>query len=104
MQELRFDGATYEPERDRDRLSRQHGAVKQALSDGGWWTLTELREHLAAFGIVASEAGVSARIRDLRKPRFGSHNIVRKRVGSGLFAYCLLPVGRAAAALAEAKS
>jgi len=34
-----------------------------------------------------SEASVSARLRDLRKAKFGAHTIERQRVSAGLFRY-----------------
>lgn len=80
-----FDGETYEPVFDLRRLATQLERVAAALSTGGWWTLAELT---AACG--GSEAGVSARLRDLRKGRFGGHTIERRRRGAataGLWEY-----------------
>ena len=77
-----FDGATYEPAHDQARLSTQLGAVKALMGDGRWRTLTQIR---AAVG--GSEAGVSARLRDLRKPRFGGYTVERQRVDGGLYEY-----------------
>ena len=46
----------------------QQDAVTKATSDGGWWTLPSLKWHLASnYGVYASEAGISARLRDIRK-------------------------------------
>jgi hypothetical protein len=83
-----FDGATYDPALDRDRLTKQLGRVYEALSDGEWWTLYEL----AAFS-DGSEAAISARIRDLRKPRHGGYTIHRRRHGLhvGLWEYRMEP-------------
>lgn len=82
QESLRFDGATYEASEDRERLGKQLERVKLAMASGKWFTLAELAK-------VAhrSEASASARIRDLRKERFGSWTIERKRVSGGLFAY-----------------
>lgn len=80
-----LDGTTYEPAHDGARLGRQLIGVLAAMRDGRWWTLRELAR--VAGG---SEAGVSARIRDLRKRRFGAHQVERQRVGRGLFRYRLL--------------
>ena len=77
-----FDGRTYEPKRDGARLGEQMQAVKALMSDGAWRTLGEIA---AATG--HPEASVSARLRDLRKPRWGSHTIDREYVGSGLWRY-----------------
>jgi hypothetical protein len=83
-----FDGETYERDRDRDRLSRQLVAVRSVLSDYEPHTLAEI-----AARIDAPEASVSARIRDLRKPRFGGHVVEREYVERGLFTYRLRPMG-----------
>ena len=76
-----FDGPGIEPQ-DVQRLGTQLEAVRRIMRTGRWVTLAELA---AATG--GSEAGVSARLRDLRKPRFGSMRIDRRRVGGGLFEY-----------------
>jgi len=81
------DGVTYEPPKDHQRLNAQTLRVFQAMRRGGWWTLRQLSDETGA-----PEASVSARMRDLRKPQFGGHFIVRARVGdSGLFKYQLTP-------------
>ena len=77
-----FDGATYEPERDKVRLSGQLVAVKQILSDRRWHTISEIAQRIGG-----SEAGVSARIRDLKKERFGRHRIEKRYVSNGLWRY-----------------
>ena len=80
---MAFDGRTYEPEFDHKRLTGQLKWVYIVLRDGRWQTLSAITS--VAGG---SEAAVSARIRDLRKPKFGSHLIDRRRVGTtGLFKY-----------------
>lgn len=78
----RFDGATYEADQDCARLTGQLLDVYALLKNGGWWSLRELSNYAGC-----SEASASARLRDLRKTRFGSHVIDRKRVEGGLFAY-----------------
>ena len=79
-----FDGATFKPERDESRLRRQLDAVRRAMLSGGWWTLARLSD--VAQG---SEASVSARLRDLRKPKFGAYNIERRYVANGVWEYHL---------------
>lgn len=79
------DGQTYVHERDGARLHKQHNRVLAALRDGAWWTLAALSEHTKD-----PEASVSARLRDLRKPRFGAHEIDRRYVRRGLFQYRLV--------------
>lgn len=77
-----FDGETYDPALDEDRLATALGRVYQVLSDGTWYTIAQVA-HLAQ----CSEAGASARMRDLRKWRFGHHIIERQRVSGGLWRY-----------------
>lgn len=79
------DGATYDPELDQKRLATLFERVKSVMQDGRWRTLDELR---ATCG--GSEASISARLRDLRKTRFGSHTINRRRVAGGLYEYRLI--------------
>lgn len=79
------DGSTYVHERDGVRLHKQHERVLLALRNGAWWTLAQLSTHTGD-----PEASVSARLRDLRKPRFGSHEIDRRYVRRGLFEYRLV--------------
>lgn len=74
MPERRFDGDTYDAGQDCERLTGQLLKVYEAMAGGGWHSLAELAERCGG-----SEAGVSARIRDLRKPRFGAHKIERQR-------------------------
>lgn len=78
------DGATFEPGRDARRLAAQHHRVLAFMRDGNWHTLAEIAVYTRD-----PEASVSARLRDLRKPRFGSHSIERQYVERGLFKYRL---------------
>lgn len=84
-----FDGNTYDPSSDKKRLSTQFVRVRSAMLDGTWHTLAELRDKAGG-----TEAAVSARIRDLRKEKFGGHTVLRRRKGDakqGLWEYCLVP-------------
>lgn len=85
---MSFDGETFDSERDSDRLQRQLAAVRRAVNDGRWWTLSEL-----ALAAGAPEASVSARLRDLRKPKFGHHIIEREYAGGGLWRYRMVAGG-----------
>lgn len=77
-----FSGETFLPSRDGKRLSGQLERVRNAMSDGRWRTLAQLS--ILSGG---TEASVSARLRDLRKPEFGSHVVERRHVENGLFQY-----------------
>ena len=79
------DGKTYDHARDARRLAGQHNRVLAFMRDGKWHTLSEIALHTRD-----PEASVSARLRDLRKPRFGSHMIEREYVERGLFRYRLV--------------
>ena len=83
-----FDGTTFDPALDGPRLVRQLAYVFAFMSDGTWRTLREIEE---ATGFP--QASISARLRDLRKPKYGAHAIERRRRGVGLHEYRLvLPV------------
>lgn len=76
------DGETYNPEFDYDRLNKQMKTIWRVVNDGKWHTLPEVEERT---GVTSASAG--ARIRDLRKARFGRHDVQRKYLGDGLYAY-----------------
>lgn len=79
------DGSTYQHARDGVRLSKQHNRVLAVMRSGRRHTLAEI-----ALITRDPEASVSARLRDLRKARFGSHNIERRYVERGLHTYRLV--------------
>lgn len=83
-----FDGITYNPKLDYQRLSGQLKRVFGVMVTGGWLTLSEIA---TATG-DQSEAAISARLRDLRKPKFGGFEVERRRRGEakkGLWEYRL---------------
>ena len=86
-----FDGETYDHDADFERLDSQLERVRYLLTHpvGQWWTLSDLKEQAGG-----SEAAVSARIRDLRKPKFGALDIQSERFGhkkAGLWHYRVRP-------------
>lgn len=81
-----FDGKTYDPERDEDRLKTQLFSVWGLMRDGKWRTLEEI-----SHAVYCPEASVSARLRDFRKRKFGGHTVERAYVSRGLFKYRLIP-------------
>ena len=82
---MKFDGSTFEPDQDEDRLTTQFKRVFAVMADGREHTLVELSEKTGG-----SEAAVSARLRDFRKERFGGWTVRRRRIDRGLFGYTLL--------------
>lgn len=87
-----FGGATYDPARDRERLSDQQRAVIEAMLDGGWLTIPEVAEKIGAR--PESINAVGARIRDIRKI-YGTDAMESQRVTGGLWKY-RCTIGRAA--------
>jgi len=79
-----FGGDSYEPEFDFRRLKTQLERVRFVMTSpcGYWWTLAEIAKE-----VDGSEAGISARIRDLRKAKNGGFEVERRRVRGGLFEY-----------------
>lgn len=82
-----FDGPTIDHARDTGRLKRQLSAVLSLMLDHRWRTLNAV-----AVRTGHPESSVSARLRDLRKPKFGAYKVERRLVypGSGLWEYRLL--------------
>lgn len=80
------DGRTYDDRRDRLRLNRQARMIYDVMIDGRWRSLADIN-HLTA----EPEASISARLRDLRKPRFGSHLVERRYIAHGVWEYRVLP-------------
>ena len=88
----KFNGSDYIPERDDDRLECQYARIFQLMKDGKFRTLSEIatRTH-------APPNSVSAQLRHMRKPRFGSHTVNKTYVNNGLFKYQLIVNSEAAA-------
>lgn len=80
-----------ETESETLRLGRQNAAVYEAMQSGLWWTLAGLKMHLGFHGIMISETGVSARIRDMRKPPINATVVRRTRPGSNVREYRMVP-------------
>lgn len=78
----RYDGDTIDSARDNARLDRQLRRVSDLMADGRWRTLQQISEATGD-----PESSVSARLRDLRKPRWGNRNVERRYVKRGLFEY-----------------
>lgn len=81
----RFDGPDIS-EPDAIRMGRQLDAVYRTLlrHRDSWLTFVEIQhELLKRYAIFASETSVSARLRDLRKQRYGSHVVSCRRRNGG---------------------
>lgn len=86
---FRADGLTYEAEHDQDRLRFQFYRIKRLMSDQRWRSLSEIS------ALTATPAtSASARLRDLRKRRFGCYRVDRRPRFDrryGVFEYRVLP-------------
>ena len=88
LRQKRFDGAAYEHELDQKRLSRQYDIIYNLMKDEKWRTLRRIYV-ITGF----PESSISAQLRHMRKPRFGSHTVNRRRnlsAGAGVFEYQLI--------------
>lgn len=87
-----FEGSDYVEQLDCKRLKTQLDRVRESMVCGTWRTLSEIE---AITGDPS--ASISAQLRHLRKPRFGSWRVEKQRRGdpsNGLFEYRILkPVG-----------
>jgi len=86
--DMYFDGKTYEHERDSGRLSKQMKRIFAVMLDGQWRTLDQIAQLTGD-----PTASISARLRDLRKPRFGRYTMSKRHVGppeDGLYEYRVL--------------
>lgn len=88
LRQAAFDGITYDPKLDYQRLSGQLKRVFGVMVTGQWLTLSEIAKRTGDH----SEAAISARLRDLRKSKFGGFEVARRRRGeakTGLWEYRL---------------
>ena len=84
-------GPTFDPALDEERLNDQILRVYRLMVDQQWRTLGEIAQETGD-----PEASISAQLRHLRKPKFGSFEVDKRRRGlatTGLWEYCLLPPG-----------
>ena len=74
-----------------NREPLQWERVFALMKDGHWRTIPEIRRALYVYGSgdLLMETSISARLRDLRKPFYGSHNVERRARGRnrGLYEY-----------------
>lgn len=74
LKEADFDGSSYNPVFDFERLSKQAKIVFSLLKKGQWITLEEISKK-TGFGT----ASISARFRDFRKEKFGGLTVQKRR-------------------------
>ena len=79
-----FDGADYQDERDRPRLTGQIERVFNRVKDGKWHTVEAI-----AKATGDPQTSVSAQLRNLRKAKFGGYNVEREHIEDGLYWYRL---------------
>lgn len=79
------DGGTFDKGRDLSRLNAQMQAVYRYMSHGEWRTLADITHNTGH-----PEASVSARLRDLRKVKFGGFTVERRYIANGLYQYRLV--------------
>jgi hypothetical protein len=71
-------GPDYSEDLDGERISRQHETIRDLMLGGPWRTLGEI-----ALALNYPEASVSAQLRHLRKERFGSFIVEKRRRATG---------------------
>jgi hypothetical protein len=76
---LRFDGPTYVAALDRVSLTSELHAVYAVMKDGQWRTPAEIVAAISTPGRPWSDSSVTARLRDLRKKRFGGFDVPTRR-------------------------
>lgn len=68
------------------RLTTQLARIYDLMSDGVWRSLPEIAD-----AVRCTETSASARLRDLRKSRFGGHIVERDMPEPGFYLYRLIP-------------
>lgn len=85
----RFDGPDYDPEHDDDRLTGQILRVYEYLRDHPWSTVAEIAQRTGD-----PPQSVAAQIQHLRKERFGSYPVHKRRRGGETSNYWEYFVGK----------
>ena len=66
-------------------FASQLARITALMADGRWRTLAQISQV-----VEGSEPAVSARLRDLRKARFGAYQVERRYIADGLWEYRVL--------------
>ena len=77
-------GTAYSERMDGKRLALQHERIRDYMLRHSWKTLAEIKDALGY-----PESSISAQLRHLRKPRFGSYVVEKRRrkPGGGTWEY-----------------
>ena len=76
-------GPAYEEAKDGKRIKKQHEVIRDfMLENTNWFTLAELHSLLQY-----PEASISAQLRHLRKEKFGSYKVDKRRRTVGTWEY-----------------
>lgn len=79
--QMKFDGKTIDQKIDGQRLTTQFQRTFAFMSDERWHTIPDIVNAISFPPYDrASEGGVSARLRDFRKKKHGSHTVNRRRI------------------------
>ena len=82
-------GPSFSEEIDGARIRKQHEVIRDhMLACRAWRSLSEIASHTGF-----PEASISAQLRHLRKPRFGSFGVSKRRrqTGGGTWEYRVIP-------------
>ncbi len=84
-------GPAYNPKLDYSRLNDQQARVRELALKSGWFLIDELVIALEKkYGVKFPEQSVGSQLRHLRKKKFGSHYLSKRRVAKGgLYEYRL---------------
>ena len=89
---MSWAGPAYVERLDARRIAKQHATIRDfMLNKREWLTLSEI-----SLALNYPEASISAQLRHLRKPKFGSYEVRKRRRKSvspmcGLWEYRVLP-------------
>jgi hypothetical protein len=77
-------GPAYSPALDGERIAKQHEVIRDFMLRSGWKTLAEIEQALGY-----PQASVSAQLRHLRKTRFGSYQVEKRRRSDSQWEYAV---------------
>ncbi len=79
-------------------MKSTHEVVLKSLSRGLWLAPHEVEMELKCHGIYISPTAVTSRMRDVKKPQYGCHHLMkRKRKGTDYYEYRIVTATEKAA-------